>query len=82
MARDTHNLPKQFSLAVLLRHLAKGVESKIFRTVKPLTLLENLLFVEEAEYSPALKQTLTDTFSAIVSKNSEAFLEVVTFCVS
>lgn len=81
MARDSRNLPRQFALAVLLKYLARRVESKILRAVKPLTLLENLLFVEEAEYSPALKQTLTDTFASIVSKNYDAFLEVVTFCV-
>lgn len=81
MARDARNLPKQFVLAVLLRHLARGVEAKILRAIKAPALLENLLFVEEAECSPVLKQTLTDTFVSIVGRNPEAFLEVVTFCV-
>lgn len=82
MARDAQNTPRAFAIAVLLGGLAKGIEAKIFKAVKPLALLDSLVFADESEYSPALKQTLTDLYINLVASQPDITAEIASFCVT
>lgn len=81
MARDAQNTPKMFAISTLLRCFSAKVELRIAKVVRPLSLMDNLLFAAESEYSPLMKQTLTDLFVGLATKSPEATAEVVGYCV-
>lgn len=81
MARDAQNTPRAFAIVLLLRCLSQGIEAKILKAIKPLSLLDSLVFADESEYSPALKQTLTDLYVRIVGTQPDIAGEIASFCV-
>lgn len=82
MARDAQNTQKMFAILTLLRCFSVKVELKVIKVVKPMSLMDSLLFSSESEYCPLMKQTLIDLFVGIIIKSYEVTLEVARHCVT
>lgn len=82
MARDKQNPEKTHAIIGILQPLTAGIEIKILRSVKVFSLLDNLLFNDESEYTTVFKNTLAAFFTSLVIKDPDTMNEVVGFCVS
>ena len=81
MARDAAKPDQMLAILAILYPISKNLEDKIINGNKVFSLMDKLLFSEESEYSPIMKNTLSFLFVSLTKKRSEIRTDVICFCV-